>query len=336
VIEQPNSALVEELAKSTSVIIATTDRPDDLEACLSSLLIQTVLPKEIVIVDDSLTPETHRVTKTYAVEFAARSVTVKYVRNKSPRSLAAARNTGVDNSSGGIILFLDDDTVLDHEYLKELLSVFATHNDAVGVQGWWQPVRRAGLAFVLRNSMWRMLFLFCYARNRCDVRPSFSATYPHMLAGIRKCSWLSGCNQAYLRSVLARITFDQKLKRYSFGEDLDFSYRVFKQFPYRLYINPRAHLAHKALRSRFPRERVEILMQFVYSKYLFHKNMPQTRRNRLAFLISEIGRVLETLVRVPGTGTDQLKFAMEGFKLAWMHGREISEGDLSFFDKFLE
>ena len=48
-----------------SVVIPTYNRAKDLDACLSSISAQTILPKEIIIVDDSETDEIKNLINNY-------------------------------------------------------------------------------------------------------------------------------------------------------------------------------------------------------------------------------------------------------------------------------
>src|SRR5439155_1583291 len=72
------------------------------------------------------------------------------VANEGPQGLSQARNTGVRNSSGDVVVFLDDDACPEHEWLAELLAAY-DDPDVIGAGGlvlprWetdrpaWQPV----------------------------------------------------------------------------------------------------------------------------------------------------------------------------------------------------
>jgi len=85
-----------------SVIIASYDRPHDLERCLRSLAGQTYPDYEIVVVDDA-SPQRE------AYESLARGYGARLVRHEVNRGQAAGRNRGVRESRGDLIIFLDDD-----------------------------------------------------------------------------------------------------------------------------------------------------------------------------------------------------------------------------------
>lgn len=92
---------------SIAVIIPTHNRLAGLLSALNSVLCQTVLPDEIIVVDDgSITPVTPEIFKP-----APKSIDVKLLRNKSPRGAPYARNMGAAFSKSLWLSFLDDDDV---------------------------------------------------------------------------------------------------------------------------------------------------------------------------------------------------------------------------------
>lgn len=94
-----------------SVIIPTYNRKDKLAKCLRALLAQTYPAEdfEIVVADDGSTDG----TEGWVAGFIAGDLErIRYFRqgNKGP---AAARNLGVKNARGSIVLFLGDDIIAE-------------------------------------------------------------------------------------------------------------------------------------------------------------------------------------------------------------------------------
>jgi GT2 family glycosyltransferase len=101
---------------SVSVVICTRDRAADLQKCLASLKMLKTRPKEILVVDNaSRTNETLEVTKKFS--------DVKYIYEARP-GLSIARNTGVQQCTGDIVLFTDDDVEVHPHWLNSLLANF--------------------------------------------------------------------------------------------------------------------------------------------------------------------------------------------------------------------
>lgn len=103
-----------------SMVIPTYNRKEILEKCLRSLFSQDFgrLDYEIIVVDDGSSDGTGIVCDKASKDT---DISMRYFRqeNKGP---AAARNLGLKNAKGSIILFLGDDIIAVPELLKEHYS----------------------------------------------------------------------------------------------------------------------------------------------------------------------------------------------------------------------
>ena len=100
-----------------SVIIPAYNAAKWLRAAVASVHGQTCPAEEIIIVDDGSTDGTELLCR----EFGA---SVRYVRRENG-GLSAARNTGVEVSSGEWLLFLDADTWFEPDGLRRVLTEYA-------------------------------------------------------------------------------------------------------------------------------------------------------------------------------------------------------------------
>ncbi len=106
---------------TTSIVIPTRDRPQYLDATLASIVPGAdALGCEVIVVDDSGT-QSARAT-------ALRSG-VRYIAHEQPRGANAARNTGVRETSGELVVFLDDDVIACEHWLQALLAAYERHPD---------------------------------------------------------------------------------------------------------------------------------------------------------------------------------------------------------------
>jgi glycosyltransferase involved in cell wall biosynthesis len=99
-----------------SAILAVYNAEDTIEACLRSLLAQSV-PIEIIIIDDGSTDNTLQII--YSVESIQRNISVL---NQSHGGPAKARNLGAKQASSKILLFVDSDMVFDQDYVRDLIA----------------------------------------------------------------------------------------------------------------------------------------------------------------------------------------------------------------------
>jgi len=109
-----------------SVIIPTYKRPYwVLMRAVKSVLDQSYTNLEVIIVDDSGTNDTNR----NDVENEIRKITdhrVRYIQHAYNQGACKARNTGIENSRGNYIAFLDD----DDEWLPNKLELQLKKMDA--------------------------------------------------------------------------------------------------------------------------------------------------------------------------------------------------------------
>ena len=101
------------MSEDLSVIIPTYNRVLFLERALGSVLAQTVLPGEIIIIDDGSDDSTEQMVKQFKTGSAVKIVYFKQL-NRGP---ASARNRGIEASSSEFLAFLDSD---DHWHRRKV------------------------------------------------------------------------------------------------------------------------------------------------------------------------------------------------------------------------
>lgn len=303
------------MMETVSVIICTYNRPDDLSESLRSVLIQSVKPIEVLVIDDSTNDQSRELLVVYRPWFQIEGIELRYIRNYRDRGTTIARNIGATASIGSIIQFIDDDVILDKDYLKVILRLYQDHPDAMGAHAFIHSAIHMTGWKKFTNGIDRMFFLQCRHNDRGGVTRSFNPVVPAYLNETIKCQWLNGCNMSCRREAFNYLRFDENLKKYAFGEDLDFSYRLGKRFPGSLYMTPDTHLVHKMSKvSRLP-PRELVALWLVNHEYLFRKNFQQTLTNRLIFRWSQFGKIFtDSLMGIrkgqTRTVVDQTAFAV--------------------------
>jgi len=270
-----------ELQKDFSIVIPTRNRKEDLNRLLSSIAHQTLLPKEIIVVDDSDDSETRILVEYQKADFQSKKVQLEYMRgDQKNRSISAARNIGAKNANGSIVCFLDDDVILDKNYVEEIASVFETQTTAIGVQGYILNYRaHSGFS----NALNRVCYGFprdYFEPNKCTA---FPFVYPQPLTKLVECQWCVGANSSYQKDILNDFRFDENLAGYSLCEDLDLSVRLLNRYPHPLFMTPYAKLVHRGSPlGRVSKEKFfSILVQ--NTTYFFYKNVAQNLRNNIVF-----------------------------------------------------
>jgi glycosyltransferase involved in cell wall biosynthesis len=116
-----------------SVVVPTRGRPELLNRCLASLVLQACDPEqfEIIIVDDGPGIATRDVVARWSDHTTGTGPKVTYIASPGPHGPAAARNHGWRAARGDIIAFTDDDTIARSDWLKNGLAAFDDTVDAV-------------------------------------------------------------------------------------------------------------------------------------------------------------------------------------------------------------
>ena len=192
-----------------SVIIATRNRPKDLDRCLESLAAVEYPAWELIVMDQGLPAASAPILAGRAVNVPVRHVMIP------PRGLSVARNEGLAVARGDIIAFLDDDCTVRSSWLYDVVDVFARHPKAGLMVGsviaceydrskFLLPTREIKVEAVLDRRSWREMWL-----HRVLVM---------------------GANMAMRRQTFERMGgFDEMLGAGAplrSAEDLDYTYRL--------------------------------------------------------------------------------------------------------------
>ncbi|MEG3838274.1 glycosyltransferase [Microcoleus sp. Z1_C3] len=226
-----------------TVAICTKDRPDNLARCLQHLLkLQTPilgekLYFEVLVIDNAPSDERTK-------ELVDSLPGVRYGREPKP-GLDFARNRALQEATGELLAFLDDDVTPDRQWLKGLREAWAENPDAGGFTGLVLPYELVTEAQILFES--RGGFRRGFEKIRYGQILPYNPLYP-CGAGI----FGAGCNMAFRRDVLLKLGgFDDALDTGAplpGGGDLDMFYRVVRA-GYPLVYEPRYLVFHQHRRE---------------------------------------------------------------------------------------
>lgn len=107
-----------------SVIVPVYNVEKYLRECIDSILIQTFVDFEIILVDDGSTDSSGEICD----EYHEKDSRIK-VFHKNNGGLSSARNKGLDEAKGDYVCFIDSDDTIAKDYLEKLLKAVKT-NDA--------------------------------------------------------------------------------------------------------------------------------------------------------------------------------------------------------------
>ena len=122
------STSTQQLRPPASIVIPSRARPQYLEVALASIAPQAdAANAEVLVVDDAgPAPERRSLVERYGA---------RYIPHAAPRGLNHARNTGVESSSGELVVFVDDDVEVAPDWLKGLLRAAGAHPEVTVFTG---------------------------------------------------------------------------------------------------------------------------------------------------------------------------------------------------------
>lgn len=110
-----------------SVIVPVYNVEQYLEQCLDSIVNQTYLELEIILVNDGSTDQSAKICR----RFASQDHRIKII-NQINGGVSSARNSGIREATGDYISFVDSDDWLGNETYKKMIEV-AKNNQNIGV-----------------------------------------------------------------------------------------------------------------------------------------------------------------------------------------------------------
>jgi GT2 family glycosyltransferase len=270
---------------TVSVLIPTMNRPDDLKRALDSVVAQTRLPDEIVVVDQSTDNRTRIAFSETKRENAHKGIRFIFV-DQEEKSLVKARNRALDESTGEVVCFLDDDVVLYPDYLERAVARFESDPAVGGLSGNVLLEEPAGFKWELRKALMR-LFLLSDFKGRMTPSGFGYPVYEREIREEMEVEFLCGCNMIYRRSTIGGERFDEWFTGYSFREDADFSYRIARRAKVLMIPEARLHHYHSPS-NRLDVEKLKKMETRNYH-YLFMKYKSGSPAAKALFAYSLLG-----------------------------------------------
>ena len=218
---------------TVSVAIVVRNEKLDIEQCLASVVKQSYVPNEVVIIDSASTDGTSEICKMFATQYSF----VHYYR-VSHRGIGSARREAVWKTHCDYLAFLDGDCVAPENWLEMLMSGYQYHkskDEHLAAVGGSHTTAHGATSFqsllaLLKTSRWA----------------SGSSTYRDMVRRDTYVHHIPTANVLYERKLLLETLPDDKFC--ISNEDVDVSLRLQKN-GYRLLQVRGSTVFHKMQRS---------------------------------------------------------------------------------------
>lgn len=123
-----------------SIILPIYNKENELEKCLKSVLNQTYKNLEIILVNDGSKDS----SKDICEKFLNKDTRIKLI-NKKNEGVELARITGLENSNGNYITFVDPDDWIPNNAIELLLKVIKSENADVSFGKYCRVIDKYGL-----------------------------------------------------------------------------------------------------------------------------------------------------------------------------------------------
>ena len=249
--------------EKVTIIVPTYNREEVLCNTIRYLLHQDFPEYEILVIDQTIK---HTVETARFLENVPSNVKII---NHQPPSLTAARNSGIREAKGEIIIMVDDDVILKRDFISQHLKYYGDPN-IVGVAG------RVELEARFIN------------KPPAFIKSEFIEwiSYYQFQGNVERDAYrMVGCNFSFRKDLALKTgLFDTNFIGTAWGEDYDFSLHL-KNGGLKIIYSPDAAVLHLAIRDGGCGSRNRFDLNTIYSKshnlaYLIEKN----RINRLTYL----------------------------------------------------
>lgn len=299
-----------------SIVICTLNNLVGLEKCITSITRQTLKPNEVVIVQGGIDGEMgESITKKICPILQSNLITLKYI--KTIRSLVMQRNIGIDSACGDVIVFLDDDVILERDYFYYLLEAYQSKwsESLGGVQG-------TIIEAVKDNNPWQLkevlkkIFLLGGTPGSGHLLPSANPSFLRNPKEIRKVDIFNGCLMSFRRDILLKNRFDTNFSKFWMCDDIELSYRISRK--YDLYQTPLSQLHHVSSSPSYEGHKKIACMSAFNRLYVFRLYFSNSKTNWFLFFWNNIGELLYMIflsIKIRNTGP--LSGILEGWRLCF-------------------
>lgn len=272
-----------------TVVVPTMDRPDDLRRCLAAALAQKPAPAALLVVDDGQLDETALRDDIGP----AASAMLKVVRKDKP-GLVASLNLAADLVTTPWMLVLDDDIILEPNFMAEITHALEAHGDIrrlAAVAGYPILSRRRRTARGRARRWVERLFLLTgrtegrflpssyFTNYECGSHPGRPWRVEHVPGGLG----------LWRTEVYRTVRNDPWFEGYAHGCDMEMAWRATRRWE--AICVPTARALHdKSPRARTPSTRLGA-MKIENQAYFFRKHFAGRPLNHLCHAWATFGYI---------------------------------------------
>ncbi|MBQ8002485.1 MAG: glycosyltransferase family 2 protein [Clostridia bacterium] len=203
-----------------SVVIATMNRTESLRDTLEYLEKSSVLPTEVIVVDQSTNTEIHS-ENLKLCEQINMNVQVFF---REP-SLTAARNFGITKAENDVVIFMDDDVRVQENTIENITKLMSDSTiSMIGGLDEKPSMTKSLIGYLFGKKSY-------FKRNIGHVTGALYGRYPMVIDKETPTQWAMGYFFVVRKSLVEKwnLDWDERFLSYGYPEDLDFSFRYYRE-----------------------------------------------------------------------------------------------------------
>ncbi len=208
-----------------SIIIPVFNKSIFTFNCIKSIVKNTDIPYEIIVVNDASNDDTKKMLDNIR--------NCKVINNDSNKGFISSCNTGAENSNGKFLIFLNNDTMVTPNWLNPLLEVFENFNDAGLVGGKLVfpdgKLQEAGNIIFSDGSAWN------YGKFDDPAKPEYNY--------LRKTDYCSGACIAIKKETFFKVGKFDDIYQPAYYEDTDLAMKI-RGIGFHVYYQPFSVVYH--------------------------------------------------------------------------------------------
>lgn len=272
-----------------SVAIPTFNRPNEVGDCLESILIQTFIPQELLVIDDGALPS--KFIQRWLDKLKKKNINFVYYKKdhaKIRRGLSESKNIALKIARHDIVFILDDDLVLDPDFFEKIMDIWAASKDdqLIGVGGVIKNSRVKPWSELLFNKIFGLT-----SKYKWDINDVGFQVWDEHMPKAEKGFYLHGGASSYSKQLAQKLGFTTFSGGRTGLEDVEHCLRA-KNAGYYFIVEPRAKVLHKGS-NRSKESELQIGVKEGYNrKIIFQNDCKKTLKNYVWFVWANVGWVL--------------------------------------------
>lgn len=305
-----------------SVIIPTFNRPRSLEHTLEVLARGSMVPMEIIVVDQSERPE-KVIDALGRVKERFPGLKLIYAHQDIPSS-SLARNSGMQRAAGKLLVFMDDDVDVLPDTFQNVEKVF--RDSRVAMLGGLDENAPSGgklLPYLMGVRSFRK-------RHQGHVTRAIFGRYPDSVTSQTSTEWAMGYFFVVRKELVRKweLAWNKLFMGFSYAEDLDFTYSFYKKAEaegYRCILDPGVVVRHQCSQEWRVASKKSTYMFVFHREYLSYKFFPEEKTSRLMTRYANAGFLVKRFLK-----HDNVKDMIRAQRDCDRYRRDIKQGKMHY------